>query len=235
MAHAIYREWFVNFRFPGHENVKIVESELGLIPEGWEVKQIGDVTAYLNRGVAPKYDETSDSIVINQKCVRDGMIDIRRARRHTTRVIQEKLLQFGDVLINSTGVGTLGRVAQVYDHIVDCTVDTHVTIVRPSDCLSLDYFGFYLMGMQAEFDRMGAGTTNQTELSRSSISCCSITLPPKKLQECFSALTSPIRKLSIMLQKQNDNLSRTRDLLLPKLVSGEVGVSEIDIDFGESD
>jgi len=233
MAQTIYREWFVNFRFPEHEKVKMVESELGMIPEGWEVKKIGDVVAYLNRGVPPKYDDKSHSLVINQKCIRSGTVDIKHARRHTTRVAKEKMVQFGDVLINSTGVGTLGRVAQFYDHIIDCTIDTHVTLARPSDCVSIDYFGFCLLDMQNIFDHMGAGTTNQTELSRTNIACSPIIIPRKGLQDRFGTLVSPLRTLSTLLRKHNENLRHTRDMLLPKLISGEVDVTELDINVKE--
>ena len=129
MAQALYREWFVKFRFPGHEKVGMVESELGMVPEGWEVVTIRDVSSYINRGVSPKYDDQSPQIVINQKCIRDGKFNLDLVRRHSSKIPVEKSIQFGDVLINSTGIGTLGRVAQIYKEIPDCTVDSHVTIV----------------------------------------------------------------------------------------------------------
>lgn len=67
MARRIYEEWFVRFRFPGFEAVPMVESELGLVPQGWRAALLGDVAAYINRGLAPKYDEAAACLVINQK------------------------------------------------------------------------------------------------------------------------------------------------------------------------
>src|SRR5258707_11128441 len=67
MAQSLYREWFVHFRFPGHEKKRLVESPLRLIPDGWEVVTLRDVSSLINRGVSPKYNDTSDSIVVNQK------------------------------------------------------------------------------------------------------------------------------------------------------------------------
>src|SRR5437762_9236421 len=166
MAQSIYQEWFVRFRYPGHEKDKMVESELGMIPEGWEVVTFRDVSKFINRGISPKYDESADSIVINQRCIRDGKLNLESARKHRTEFTSTKLLNFGDVLINSTGTGTLGRVTQVYQDLPNCTVDSHVTIVRPETNISIDYFGLYSLNNQHHFARSGVGSTGQTELSR---------------------------------------------------------------------
>jgi type I restriction enzyme, S subunit len=231
MAQAIYREWFVHFRFPGHEGVRLVETgtELGLVPEGWEVKTIRYTSAYINRGVSPKYDENSDSWVINQKCIRDNRLSIGPARRHSTKVPNEKMVRFGDVLINSTGVGTLGRVAQVYQDLPEYCVDSHVTIARPNNKVTVEYYGFYLLELQNYFDHMGTGATNQTELGRETISNTEFLVPSFELQEDFSNLSKPMLQNIINLQKRNENLRQQRDLLLPRLVSGEVGVEKIDL------
>jgi type I restriction enzyme S subunit len=169
MARVIYREWFVHFRFPGCADHPRVASPLGDIPQGWEVTKLGELTACLSRGIAPAYDENGDSIVLNQKCIRDQRVSLEPARRQKKSIPSDKRIRFGDVLINSTGVGTLGRVAQVYEELVDCTVDTHVTIARPSDDIDPDYFGCMLHSHQQSFERLGIGATGQTELSRTAI------------------------------------------------------------------
>ena len=131
MVRAIYREWFVEFRFPGHEGVGMVDSELGSIPDGWRVRSIGSVADLVARGISPKYSENSARVVVNQRCIRNGRLSLENARGHGNDVPPPKLLRQGDVLINSTGEGTLGRVAQVLEHTPDTTVDSHVTIIRP--------------------------------------------------------------------------------------------------------
>jgi type I restriction enzyme, S subunit len=141
MARRIYEEWFVRFRFPGREGVRMVESELGLVPAGWSAAILGDVAAYINRGLAPNYDDAAACIVINQKCIRDQRLNLGEARKQGKPVPAEKIVRLGDVLINSTGVGTLGRVAQVLEAIGNCTVDTHVSIVRPGKDCDTDFFG----------------------------------------------------------------------------------------------
>ena len=230
MAQAIYREWFVNFRFPGHEKVGMVESELGPIPEGWEAKSLGEVCSYINRGIAPKYDDESESIVVNQKCVRNGRLNLGLARRHSKRVPPEKLIRFGDGLINSTGVGTLGRVTQVYIDIEKTTVDSHVSIIRPSNQLTVDYFGLALLNLQSQFEHMGQGATGQTELNRQSISNTLVVVPDSSIQESFSKIIAPMRRNAVLLDTKNTNLRHTRNLLLPKLISGEVDIEAVDIE-----
>lgn len=222
MARALYREWFVHFRFPGHEKHPRTASPLGAIPQGWEVKKLGDLTTYLNRGLSPSYDDNGDSVVINQKCVRDQRLNLEPARRQTKPVPPDKQVRFGDVLINSTGVGTLGRVAQVYQELGECTVDTHVTIARPNPETDLDFFGCTLLSHQETFDRLGVGATGQTELSRTSIAGVELAVPPTRIQRRFGELARPMRAAAMTHANQIQNLRRTRDLLLPRLLSGQV-------------
>jgi type I restriction enzyme S subunit len=225
MARRIYEEWFVCFRFPGHEDVRMVESTLGLVPEGWRAAALGDVAAYINRGLAPRYDDAAASIVINQKCIRDQRLNLGEARKQCKPVPAEKVVRLGDVLINSTGVGTLGRVAQVLEVIDNCTVDTHVSIVRPGKDCDPDFFGLTVLAQQAHFEVQGVGSTGQTELSRGRIAETSVVVPPLAVQRAFGKLVQPMRRLTVTLQNKNLNLRTTRDLLLPKLISGELDVS----------
>jgi type I restriction enzyme S subunit len=229
MARRIYEEWFVRFRFPGHENVRIVESELGPVPEGWAVSTLGESAAYINRGIAPKYDDCAHGLVINQKCIRNQRLGLAEARRQSKAIPREKQIVEGDVLINSTGVGTLGRVAQVLEPLHACTVDTHVSIVRPAAEIDRDYFGMALLNQQQHFESQGVGSTGQTELSRTRIAETRIVLAPNALQRKFGAVVRPMRQLGVRLAATSLNLSATRDLLLPKLISGELDVSALPV------
>ncbi|CAM3712234.1 Type I restriction modification DNA specificity domain-containing protein [Deinococcus frigens] len=230
MARALYREWFVEYRYPGHELVVFVEDEQGRRPKGWKLASISDVAPLVTRGIAPKYNEDSLSLVINQKCIRDQRLSLQPARRHLGKVPVMKQVGFGDVLINSTGIGTLGRVAQVYEELTDCTVDSHVTIVRPDlDKVDLDFFGLALLNMQSHFEGLGVGATGQTELGRERVSSTHLLRPDLALQNDFGERVRPLRGAVVNLERRNTNLRRTRDLLLPRLVSGELDVSNLDI------
>jgi type I restriction enzyme S subunit len=231
MAQALYREWFVQFRFPGHAKVKRVASPLGPIPQGWRVARLEELTTYLNRGLAPSYAEDG-GLVINQKCIRNGRLNLDLARHQSKTVPEDKLVRVGDVLINSTGEGTLGRVAQVCENIESCTVDTHVTIVRPRPEIDPDFFGLSLIPKEDRFMKMGVGSTGQTEFSRQAIGDVQIVVPPSHERTTFGAVVRPIRQLVLTLERRNANLRRTRDLLLPKLISGALDVSKLDLETG---
>jgi len=229
MTKMVYEEWFVKFRFPGHEKVKMVPSELGEIPEGWKIHSIEEITTLIKRGISPKYEESSNEIVINQKCIRNFRLSLEESRRHISKVPPEKNLIRGDVLINSTGVGTLGRVTQVLEDLPNCTVDSHVTIVRPERDLDLNFFGLQIFRLQNYFESQGRGATGQAELGRDTIKETKVIIAPKEIQDHFSNRIDSLRNLAMKLDKKNQNLRKTRDLLLPKLISGEIDVSDLDI------
>jgi len=139
---------------------------------GWERRTLGDVCSFLNRGVSPKYVEKGGVIVLNQRCVRDHRVNFEFARRHDIKaknVHPERFIQAGDVLVNSTGEGTLGRVAQIREAPLDpTTVDSHVTIVRPHpDLFFTEFFGYVLRDIEEELQASGEGCGGQTELNRS--------------------------------------------------------------------
>ncbi|MDY0095776.1 MAG: restriction endonuclease subunit S [Candidatus Vecturithrix sp.] len=164
-ARLLYKEWFVYLRFPGHEHSKIVDG----VPEGWERTTVGELASFISRGITPKYDDDAPGIVINQKCIRNRMVSLDLARHQTKKVPPAKLVQSCDVLINSTGAGTLGRVAQLLFSIDEGTVDSHVTIVRPKKGVPIHYFGMHITGLESYIATLGRGATNQTELSKDDV------------------------------------------------------------------
>jgi type I restriction enzyme S subunit len=219
-AHLLYEEWFVRLKFPGHEHTCITEG----LPQGWERKPLSKLTSFLKRGVTPRYDDDAPGIVINQKCIRDGRLNMNLARNQSREFAVERQVQLGDVLVNSTGEGTLGRIAQVREAIENCTVDTHVTIVRPKPDISILYFGMAVMEWEPRFSTMGRGATNQTELSPAAIGEVEILLPHQTVLRAFDEIAAPIFTQVSNLVSQNDKLRTARDLLLPRLMSGEIEV-----------
>lgn len=219
-ARLLYQEWFVRLRFPGHERTRIVNG----VPEGWRRGILQELTVYVSRGITPIYDENGPSIVINQKCIRDGMINLGFSRRQSREIPPAKVVRRGDVLINSTGEGTLGRVAQIKVPLENCTVDTHITIVRPNELAGIHFLGNTLVGLQSVLSSMGRGATNQTELSRDSISQLSLLIPAKTVCEQFDVFADPIWEQISNLAAQSEKLRAARDLLLPRLMSGEIAV-----------
>ncbi|WP_374601964.1 restriction endonuclease subunit S [Arenimonas sp.] len=219
-ARLLYREWFVHLRFPGHEHVKVVDG----VPEGWRNSNVGQEADFVGRGITPAYDDEADGLVINQKCIRDRLLNLNQARRQSKVVPDQKIVRFGDVLINSTGEGTLGRVAQVLKEVPNCTVDSHVTIVRPSGRIGSLYLGRAISEFEELLKTMGRGATNQTELSRDDVSALSILVPSSSIASEFEDQMSPVIRLIVNLLDQNEALSLARDLLLPRLMSGDLVV-----------
>ncbi|WP_429182497.1 restriction endonuclease subunit S [Aeromonas rivipollensis] len=139
---------------------------------GWKLATLGDVCDLINRGISPKYLEKGGVCVLNQKCIRDHVINYDLARRHDVtvkKVNEERFIHVGDVLVNSTGTGTLGRVAQIRQEPKDpTTVDSHVTIVRPkSNIFFQDFFGYMLIFIEDSIKAAGEGCGGQTELAKS--------------------------------------------------------------------
>ena len=219
-ARLLFREWFVNLRFPGFESAPLT---LG-IPEGWSKTAIAEQTTFLNRGITPAYNESAPGLVINQKCIREGRLSMLPARRQSKEVKPERLIKTGDVLINSTGAGTLGRVAQVRSPVENCTVDTHVTIARPIGKEWATYFGQALLSLEPTFSAMGKGATNQLELNRADIGAIEIWRPPEAVALDFHELVWPMLEHAENLLSANQKLVEARDALLPKLMSGEIQV-----------
>jgi type I restriction enzyme, S subunit len=142
------------------------------VKSGWQRSTLGEVSDLLSRGISPKYVDDGGVCVLNQKCVRDHRVGYEQARRHDTQaksVNTERFVQVGDVLVNSTGTGTLGRVAQVRETPPEpTTVDSHVTIVRPKPGkFFLDFFGYMLVAIEEAIKEAGEGCGGQTELARS--------------------------------------------------------------------
>ncbi|TAN67216.1 MAG: restriction endonuclease subunit S [Methylobacter sp.] len=200
------------------------ESELGLVPKGWRAGNIGDNAIYLSRGISPKYLEEGGVLVINQKCIRDFILDLSKARRHDPlqRKIDGRELSIGDILVNSTGVGTLGRVAQVLSSDELMIVDSHVTVIRASENLTWNYLGLSMMRRQVEIESLGEGSTGQTELNRSKLAALKLIIPPKEILLAFDEIALPLRQRFAGNLKQAQTLATLRDTLLPRLISGQL-------------
>ena len=217
-AAAIFRSWFVDCAPFG-----------GKAPDEWKNVTLEDITALISRGITPKYADDTDQIVINQKCIRNHTIDLSLARTHTPKVINEKWLRFGDLLINSTGDGTLGRAAQVWFQPKNLTVDSHVTIARPAKENLIFYIGLWGILHEKEIESLHTGSTGQTELPRDRVKAMELRLPDNDTLDRFNALITPMAAAIVANQEENNRLAALRDAILPKLMSGEIDVSAVQL------
>lgn len=217
-AQRLYKEWFIDLRFPGHENVKIVDG----VPEGWERMVLSEVTSILKRGISPKYSDNGKYSVINQKCIRSSIMDISESRRQEKEYVPTLNLQDSDTVICSTGTGTLGRVGRVYGDYPNTTFDSHVTLVRAKE--NPNYIYHVVKSQQEYLMGMGRGSTNQQELYRDVIERLVVLCPSQdillKAERVLNAIHCKIKAVYL----QNNLLVESRDRLLPKLMSGEIEV-----------
>ena len=217
-AQRLYKEWFVDLRFPGHETTPIVDG----IPQGWERMVLSEVTSVLKRGISPKYSDNGKYSVINQKCIRSSIMDISESRRQEKEYVPTLNLQDSDTVICSTGTGTLGRVGRVYGDYPNTTFDSHVTLVRAKE--NPNYIYHVVKSQQDYLMGMGRGSTNQQELYRDVIERLVVLCPSQdillKADRVLNAIHCKIKAVYL----QNNLLVESRDRLLPKLMSGELEV-----------
>jgi len=202
MARSLYREWFVHFRFPGHDKVKMVPSSLGPIPQGWEVKKLGEVLE-LNYGKALKSDTR-----------REGQIPVFGSSGivgcHDTSLVK------GPGII----VGRKGNVGSVFWSDADFyPIDTAYFV---TSSLPLRFMFYELQ--TKNFINNDAAVPG---LSRHQAYSLATVIPPTDLLTRFCRLANDFEHQASKLRRQIENLRRTRDLLLPRLLSGQVNIESL--------
>lgn len=204
MARSLYREWFVKFRFPGHEKVRMVSSSLGDIPEGWEVLNL------------------------------EKLVEIKKGKN-----ITESTIRPGEVPVVAGGINP------AYFHDTPNTVHPVITIsasganagfinlyhiaVWASDCSFIDsvatphiyYYYLWLDQRRTEITRLQRGWAQPHVYSKDLAQLDAIAVP-EQLLNIFAVQVTPIFELMMCLKTQIVNLRRTRDLLLPRLMSGQI-------------
>lgn len=138
----------------------------------WLEKTLGELTSFMTKGIPPKYVEEvgQDTIrVLNQKCNRNYRISYSESRIHDNSVKkapEDKMLRDFDVLINSTGMGTAGRVAQIWHVPEPTTLDGHMILMRPTQEMDPLYYGYAIKSFQSQIEGFAEGSTGQTEINK---------------------------------------------------------------------
>ena len=175
----------------------------------WSLAQLEQVADVVGRGISPIYIEDDGVLVLNQKCVRDGRVLVEPARRHdalTRSIPSKKLLSGGEILINSTGVGTLGRTAFVGKIDVPMTADSHVTIVRTKSGFHPRWLGYAIRNLEPDIEALAIGSTGQTELGRSLVCGLPINVPPLAEQQAIAGVLGALDDKIESNQRQQSTL-----------------------------
>ncbi len=193
--------------------------------------QLEHYAASISRGVTPQYykdEDASPVLVLNQKCIRNGWVTPELARLMTPRAREKSqaIARLDDLLVNSTGQGTLGRVAR-WDSDDPIYVDSHVTVVKADPRRIYPVLMPYLVfPLQDEIEHMATGSTGQTELSPSRLAQLNVPLLSLEEQRPLSARLVALEAQAHYCQVQSLKLTELRDALLPELMSGRMRVDE---------
>jgi type I restriction enzyme, S subunit len=226
MARRIYEEWFARFRFPGHEGVRMTESELGLVPEGWQVVPLGQLAKVNNRSVR-RGAEPTEIQYVDISSVSTGSID------HKERMLfadapgrARRFVQDGDVIWACVRPNRKSY-ALVVNPEPNLLVSTGFAVLSPVavpssfiyQCVTTDDFVSHLVNHAkgAAYPAVGAEDFESAKVLK----------PARDLVEAFDRIADPMLRLVSVLQVSNATLRRTRDLLLPKLISAELDVSAL--------
>ncbi len=215
MAQNLYREWFVNFRFPGHEQVRFVDSPLGRIPEGWEVVKLGELIK-IRKGKN-----------ITKKTIVKGTIPVIAGGKSPAYYHNSPNTMPPVITISASGANA-GYVCLYHEAIwaSDCSViDMDVTKY-------IYYYYLQLSERHVEVTNLQRGSAQPHVYSKDLMELEALNVPFSVLN-CFNDEIKPIYNMIRILSLKSKTLRQTRDLLLPKLISGEVDVSELDIKVPE--
>ena len=228
-AQALFKSWFVDFEpFKGG---KFVDSELGRIPEGWKVEPLINFCSEITRGNIPSYVEKSGFPILNQKVNKGFYLDKQyyKYNAETSQPQESKLAHKWDILLNSLGQGTLGRVHFYKDEKSNIIVDQFITILRANIFIKSAYLAFTLNRpeYQAIIESNITGSTGMWVLTINNIRKIKIVSPP--ISE-LSKISNLMENLYLKMNnntKEQEELSILRDSLLPKLMSGELKINDL--------
>jgi len=229
MAETIYKEWFVHFRYPGHENDKMIYSELGKIPEGWEVKKLNDFVEFI-KGFEPGtknyfYEKIPNSIPF----LRVGDLNDRNSQIWVDKNITKgKILKKKDIALTLDGTPGIVRIG--YYGAYSSGIQK---VVIKNEKITWAFLYLLLKSNQIQ-DTIKAHSSGTTIVhAGSSKKYLKFLLPKTEIIFSFEKRFSILLYLKLFLEEKNRNLKKTRDILLPKLISGTIDVSDLDIKIEE--
>lgn len=227
MAQAIYREWFVEFRYPGHDSAALVQSDLGEIPDGWRVCRLSEV-ASVNELAAKQEDLPSSVVYMDISSVSLGRIDYGRLiSRDQIPSRARRVARHGDTVWSSVRPNR-GSYGLVLDPPANLIVSTGFVVITPKrvpfshlyHAVTTDDFVGYLANH-------ATGSAYPAVSFKDFEEAC-LLVPSVRLLDAFHTLTGDMLNGINVLQRQNGVLGQMRDLLIPKLIAGEVDMESLD-------
>lgn len=223
MARSIYREWFVKFRYPGHEDGSLIDSALGPIPEGWNVSSLA-ARANITMGQSPKSEFYNDEGV--GRPFHQGVTDFGQHFPPTRKwcSVEGRSATVGDILLSVRA--PVGRI-NIAD--TDITIGRGLSAIRAKDGRQALLLG-HLREVFSEEDTMGNDGAIFKSLGKAELAALPVTVPPDEIADAADAVFADNLDMIRTLTQATQRLSSLRDLLLPKLVTGQIDVSTLDLD-----
>ena len=222
MAQSLYREWFVHFRFPGHESAKFVDSPLGKIPTGWEVKAISDFAKVVTGKTPSKANEDffGEDIPFLKTPDMHGQMFILRTNEYLSTAGSQsqanKTLPVRSICVSC--IGTIGVVSITTE---PCQTNQQINSVVLVDEASREFLFFWLREAKQMLENLVSNGATMGNVNKSKFEGMKLVCPPSDLLARFHSVTEPMFEQIERLFRKIQNLRRTRDLLLPKLLSGD--------------
>ena len=213
-AQRLYKEWFVDLRFPGHENTKIVDG----VPEGWEKKSIAELGSFIN-GFAFKPSDWHEKglPIIKIKEMGNG-ISFDTPRNNGERVPEKYLVSAGDLLFSWSA--TLMVIVWAGEN---GWLNQHLFKVIPKDGISREFVLQSISNAIIEFSNLTTGSTMK-HIQRNKLNQVFVNVPCAKIMQEYNIFGEALREQIINISSQIHKLTEARDRLLPKLMSGEIEV-----------
>jgi type I restriction enzyme S subunit len=228
-AQRLYKEWFVDLRFPGYENVKMVDG----LPEGWERKRLGDITCKFATGLNPRKNfvlgrgnnyyvtiknMSNNDVIFDERCdkVDDEALE---------KINKRSDLQMGDLLFS--GIGTIGRVYLIDKPVKDWNISESVFTMRPNVDIPSTFLYLTLLDKEIQdYCQSNAHGCAQKGIRMADLKAFEIKLPSAAILSVFSEIVTPMIKQVKSKTSQIRLLTEARDRLLPRLMGGEMEVKE---------
>lgn len=238
MAQALFKRWFVDFEFPNENGEpykssggEMVESELGLIPKGWEIVSLKELTSKFTTGLNPRKNfvlgkgenfYVTIKNMSNQQILLDDNCD--KIDDDAIKIINKRSdLKKGDLLFS--GIGTIGRVYLIDETPKNWNISESIFTLRPSDFISSELLYLILLSenLQGYAQQLASGSV-QKGIRMRDLKAYKLTLPLGNLIDKFTKFIKPLISKQKNIEKENQILREIRDILLPKLMSGEIRV-----------
>jgi len=229
LARSLYHEWFVRYRYPRHEYVELVDSETGVIPCDWRVQPLGDVCSTVRAGSTPRRSDPTnwDSGTVSwfkTGELRDGPLtdSIEKiAAKPGIRLFEPPMILMA--IYGSPTVGRLGWATRT------CSSNQAALALRAHNpTVAQEWLWFQLKSLRSHFNGMAQGAAQQN-ISKEKVVQTLVACPPSEVLRGFSERAGACRALWHDLHLENETLVKVRDLLLPRLVTGRLDISEIDL------